>query len=98
MAASALTCSPETVLAIVSQANEASNSTSIAEQLKKFAVLPRSEKDKVRPLFVTSVFALVFGDNAAVQGSEDYELQRQVPWQVFRPEFLDGVSVSAREC
>ncbi|OJJ62434.1 hypothetical protein ASPSYDRAFT_142902 [Aspergillus sydowii CBS 593.65] len=86
MAASALTCSPETVLAIVSQANEASNSTSIAEQLKKFAVLPCSEKDKVRPLFVTSVFALVFGDNAAVQGSEDYELQRQVPWQVFRPE------------
>lgn len=87
----------ETVLAIANQANEANNSASLTAQLKEFADLPSSEKDKVQSLFVTRVFSLVFGDNAAVQGSEGYELQRQVPWQVFRPEFLDGESVSARE-
>jgi len=68
------------VLAIVNQANEASNNTSIAVQLKVFAGLPSSEKDKVQSLFVARVFPLVFGDNAAVQGSEGYELQHQVPW------------------
>lgn len=76
----ALTRPLEKVLAIVNQANEASNDASIAVQLKEFAALPSSEKDKVQPLFVARVFPLVFGDNAAVQGSEAYEQQRQVPW------------------
>lgn len=75
----ALTRPLEKVLAIVNQANEASNA-SIAVQLKEFTALPSSEKDKVQPLFVARVFPLVFGDNAAVQGSEAYEQQRQVPW------------------
>lgn len=70
----------EVLLAIVNQANEASNNTSIAVQLKEFAGLPSSEKDKVQSLFVARVFRLVFGDNAAAQGSEGYEQQRQVPW------------------
>ncbi|OJI96570.1 hypothetical protein ASPVEDRAFT_35958 [Aspergillus versicolor CBS 583.65] len=70
----------ETVLAIANQANEANNSASLTAQLKEFADLPSSEKDKVQSLFVTRIFSLVFGDNAAVQGSEGYELQRQVPW------------------
>ncbi|KAL3463406.1 hypothetical protein BJX64DRAFT_120493 [Aspergillus heterothallicus] len=74
------TPSPETVVALVEKANENANSTQVEHLLSQWADLPVSKQDKVRPSFVSKVFPLVFGDKAFVQGLENYELQRQVPW------------------
>jgi hypothetical protein len=69
------------VVAIIENARGSGgyNST-VGNILSEWADLPVSKQDKVRPSFVSKVFPLVFGDNAFVQGSENYELQRQVPW------------------
>ncbi|KAL5339069.1 hypothetical protein BJX70DRAFT_364917 [Aspergillus crustosus] len=78
---SGATPTPEKVVTIIEEANGGNYNTSeVSSLLLEFADLPDSEQDKVRPAFVTKVFPLVFGDNAFVQGSEDYELQRQIPW------------------
>ncbi|KAL2802687.1 hypothetical protein BJX63DRAFT_414200 [Aspergillus granulosus] len=74
------TPSPETVIAVIEKANENANSTEVGIILSQWADLPVSEQDKVRPSFASKVFPLVFGDNAFVQGADNYELQRQVPW------------------
>ncbi|KAL2821356.1 FAD-binding domain-containing protein [Aspergillus cavernicola] len=79
MAASAP--SPDTVVAVIKKANGGKrNCTAVEEILLEYANLSPLEQDKVRPLFVTKVFPLVFGDNAFVRGSDDYAIQQQVPW------------------
>ncbi|KAL4886766.1 hypothetical protein BJY04DRAFT_213520 [Aspergillus karnatakaensis] len=78
---SGATPSLDKVVSIIEEANgQDYNTSSISSLLGQFADLPDSEQDKVRPSFVEKAFPLVFGDNAFVQGSQDYELQRQVPW------------------
>jgi hypothetical protein len=81
------TPSLETVVAIIENArgsargyNSTAETTEVGSILSEWADLPVSKQDKVRPSFVSKVFPLVFGDNAFVQGAENYELQRQVPW------------------
>ncbi|KAL2797152.1 hypothetical protein BJX66DRAFT_298295 [Aspergillus keveii] len=81
------TPSLETVVAIIENArgsargyNSTAENTEVGSILSEWADLPVSKQDKVRPSFVSKVFPLVFGDNAFVQGAENYELQRQVPW------------------
>lgn len=48
--------------------------------LTRFEGLWADEKDAARGSVVENIFLLTFGDNAAVEGSTEYEAQRKVPW------------------
>lgn len=51
-----------------------------AALLSAFTGLSDSEKETARASTAGKVFPLVFGEAAAVEGSEKYKLQRKVPW------------------
>ncbi|KAL4995934.1 hypothetical protein BDV10DRAFT_202734 [Aspergillus recurvatus] len=73
--------SPETVVAIKKKATGEDNNQ-VKELLSQFASFSASEQENARPSFVKNVFPLVFRDKVFVQGSSDYELQRQIPWSM----------------
>ncbi|KAE8348188.1 hypothetical protein BDV28DRAFT_153112, partial [Aspergillus coremiiformis] len=75
--------------------------------LDQFATLPPKERETERATFAARGFSLFFGENAAIDGSPDYEAQRQVQWAshcwlrprvVVRPTSAQEVSTALSLC
>lgn len=75
-----MSCATDIAAIVHGQNVDALTTAKIEDLLSKYAALPEDEKNNQRASYLAHVFPLLFGENAILQASDEYDSQRQVPW------------------
>lgn len=59
----------------------------VEEALSRFVSLSEEERKEALPSTIETTFPLVFGENASIESSEDFETLKNKPWYVSWPRY-----------